>query len=130
MLNAHPWLGTELAGRRGHRPERLDPPRTGTAAAAGYADDSTTASSAVETVLAFVLGSAARESAETRIMRRSGFTDEQWRTSVAPYLQRALDSGTYPHLQRMVHDAADLDPDERFERGLTCVLAGLATWTP
>lgn len=130
MLNAHPWLGTELAGRPAIGPNALTHHERALAAAAGYADDPTAASSAVETVLAYVLGAAARESAETRTRRRSGLTEEQWRTSVAPYLQQALNSGTYPHLERMVHEATDLDPDERFERGLTCVLAGLATWTP
>lgn len=130
MLNAHPWLGTELAGRPAIGPNALTHHERALAAAAGYADDPTAASSAVETVLAYVLGAAARESAESRTRRRSGLTDEQWRTSVAPYLRQALNSGTYPHLERMMHEATDLDPDERFERGLACVLAGLATWTP
>jgi hypothetical protein len=94
------------------------------------ADDATAASSAVETVLAYVLGTVARELAETRTQRRSGLTEKQWRACVAPYLQQALNSGSYPHLQRMVHEATDLDADERFERGLACVLTGLATWTP
>jgi hypothetical protein len=30
----------------------------------------------------------------------------------------------------MVRKATNLDADERFERGLACVLAGLATCTP
>jgi AcrR family transcriptional regulator len=130
MLKAHPWLGTELAGRPAIGPHALIHHERALGAAAGYADDATAASSAVETVLAYVLGAAARELAETRTQRRSGLTEEQWRASVAPYLQQALNSGSYPHLQRMVHEATDLDADERFERGLACVLAGLATWTP
>jgi len=93
---------------------------------AGYADDLTAAGSAVETVLAYVLGAAARELAETQTRRRSGLTDEQWRASVAPYLHQALNGGDYPRLERMVREATDLDADERFERGLACVLAGLA----
>jgi AcrR family transcriptional regulator len=130
MLKAHPWLGTELAGRPAIGPHALTHHERAIGAAAGYADDPTAASSAVETVLAYVLGAAARELAETRTQRRSGLTEEQWRASVAPYLQHALNSGSYPHLQRMVREATNLDADERFERGLACVLAGLATWTP
>ncbi|MFA1545467.1 TetR/AcrR family transcriptional regulator [Actinomadura chokoriensis] len=129
MLKAHPWLGTELAGRPAIGPNALIHHERALAAAAGYADDATTASGAVETVLAYVLGAAARELAEARIQRRSGFTEEQWRAAVAPYLQQVLDSGSYPHLNRMVHEATDLDADERFERGLACVLTGLATST-
>jgi AcrR family transcriptional regulator len=129
MLKAHSWLGTELAGRPAIGPNALIHHERALAAAAGYADDPTAASSAVETVLAYVLGAAARELAETRIQQRSGLTEEQWRASVAPYVQQALGSGSYPHLERMVHEATDLDADERFERGLACILAGLATWT-
>ena len=130
MLKTHPWLGRELAGRPAIGPHALIHHERALEAAAGYAGDATAASSAVETVLAYVLGAAARELAETQVQRRSGITEEQWRASVAPYLQQALNSGSYPHLQRMVHEATDLDADERFERGLACVLAGLATRTP
>jgi AcrR family transcriptional regulator len=129
MLQAHPWLGTELAGRPAIGPHALIHHERALAAAASYTDDPSTASSAVETVLAYVLGAAARELAEMQAQQRSGLTEDQWRASVAPYLQDALNSGNYPHLQRMVHEATDLDADERFERGLACILAGLGTWT-
>ena len=130
MLTAHPWLGLELAGRPAIGPHALAHHEQAMAAAAGYADDPSTASSAVETVLGFVLGSTARELAETQRLRRTGLTADQWRISVAPYLQQALDSGAYPHLGRMVREAEDLGPDQRFEQGLACVMAGLASWTP
>jgi AcrR family transcriptional regulator len=129
MLTAHPWLGTELAGRPAIGPNALLHHERALEAAAGYADDPTAASGAVETVLAYVLGAAARELAETRTQQRSGLSEEQWRGAVAPYLQEALNSGNYPLLRRMVHEATDPDVDERFERGLACVLAGLATRT-
>ncbi len=129
MLSAHAWLGTELAGRPAIGPNALIHHERALAAAAGYTEDPTAASSAVETVLAYVLGATVRESAETRTQWRSGLTQEQWRTTVSGYLQQALDSGAYPHLKRMVHEATDLGPDERFERGLACVLTGLATST-
>jgi AcrR family transcriptional regulator len=130
MLKAHPWLGAELAGRPAIGPNALIHHERALAAAAGYSGDPTAASSAGETVLAYVLGAVARELAETRTQQHSGLTEAQWRASVAPYLQQALNSGNYPHLERMVHEATDLDADERFERGLACILAGLATWRP
>lgn len=126
MICAHPWLGTELAGRPAIGPNALIHHERALAAASAYADDPTAASSAVETVLAYVLGATARELAEVRTRLLSGLTQEQWRDNVAPYLQQALNTGSYPHLARMVHMAADLDADERFERGLACILAGLA----
>lgn len=130
MLRAHPWLGTELGARPAIGPNALTHHERALAAAAGYADNPTTASSAVETVLAYVLGAAARESAETETRGRSGLTEEQWRTSVAPHLAQALSSGNYPYLTRMVREATDLDPDKRFEVGLTCILAGLDAQRP
>ena len=130
MLGAHPWLGPELAGRPAVGPNALAHHERALAAAAGYADDPSIAGSAVETLLGFVLGSTARELAETQTVSRSGLTTEQWRTSVAPYLQEALNSGAYPHLTRMVRETRDVDPDERFEQGLACVMAGLSSRTP
>jgi AcrR family transcriptional regulator len=127
MLSAHPWLGAELSGRPAIGPNALTHHERALAAAAGYTDDPSAASSAIETVLAFVLGAVARESAEKQSERRSELTTEEWRISVAQYLQNALDTDRYPHLTRMVREAADLSPDERFERGLACILTGLAT---
>ncbi|QPP05147.1 hypothetical protein G4Z16_00670 [Streptomyces bathyalis] len=59
------------------------------------------------------------------IQRRSGLTEEQWRTTVGPYLHDILRTGAYPQLSRVIHEATDLDNDVRFERGLTHVLNGL-----
>jgi AcrR family transcriptional regulator len=130
MLTAHPWLGVHLAGRPAIGPNALTHHDRALAAAASYADDPTATSSAVETTLAYVLGATAREQAEKQVELRSGLTDGQWHTAVAPYLQQALDTGAYPHLKQMVEAAADLDPDTRFERGLSCVLDGLAAQRP
>lgn len=130
MLNAHPWLGAELAGRPAIGPNALVHHERALAAAAGYADDVALASGAVETVLAYVLGAATRELAETRARRRSGLTEAQWRAAVAPYMKQVLNSGTYPRLARMMHQTGDLNADEWFERGLACILAGLASATP
>ncbi|WP_425726362.1 TetR/AcrR family transcriptional regulator C-terminal domain-containing protein [Gordonia sp. DT219] len=130
MLNAHPWLGTQLAGRPAIGANALTHYERALAAAGGYADDPTTNSSAVETILAYVLGATVRELAERQVRQRSGLTDVQWHASVAPYVQEVLDSGAYPRLNRMVREADDLDPDRRFERGLCCVLDGLTAQMP
>jgi AcrR family transcriptional regulator len=129
MLQAHPWLGPELAGRPAIGPHALIHHERALAAAASYREDPSVTSSAVETVLAYVLGAVAREMAETQTQRRSGLTEDQWRTAITPYLHQALNSGSYPHLERMVREATNLDAGERFEWGLACVLAGLATCT-
>jgi AcrR family transcriptional regulator len=57
--------------------------------------------------------------------------------AIAAYLARQLGSGDYPHLEAFVGDdptaaftriADHSSDDERFERGLSCVLDGLALW--
>ncbi|MFT4125426.1 MAG: TetR/AcrR family transcriptional regulator C-terminal domain-containing protein [Gordonia sp. (in: high G+C Gram-positive bacteria)] len=130
MLTAHSWLGVHLAARPAIGPNALTHHDRALAAAATYADDPTATSSAVETIFAYVLGATAREQAEKQVRLRSGLTDGQWHASVAPYLQQALDTGAYPHLKQMVETAVDLDADTRFERGLSCVLDGLAAQRP
>lgn len=130
MLNAHPWLGAHLAGRPAIGPQALAHHERALAAAAGYSDDPAVSSGAVETVLAFVLGATAREVAERQAELRSGLTEGQWHLSVATYVQQVLDSGAYPHLEQMVRKVSDSDANVRFERGLACVLDGLAVQRP
>jgi AcrR family transcriptional regulator len=129
LLRSHPWLGTELAGRPALGPNALAHHDRAVAAASGLTGNMTLAASAVETLLAFVLGATARELAEAGIQRRSGLTELQWRATVEPYLRQALTSGNYPFLSRFLHEAEDFGADERFERGLTCLLTGIATLT-
>ena len=130
MLKAHPWLGTELAGRPAIGPHALIHYERALAAAAGYTDDAAAASSAVETVLAYVLGAArsragrdadpaafrAHRRAMARLRRPVPATCSEQRQPPTPAANGAR--------------GPDLDADERFERGLACVLAGLATCTP
>jgi AcrR family transcriptional regulator len=128
MLRRHPWLGLELAGRPAIGPHALRHHEHALAAGAGLADDPTSVGSAVETLLAYVLGAVVRETAEVRTRQRTGLTEAEWRAEVGPYLQQALDD--YPLLRRFVQDAADFDADERFERGLECVLDGMQAQFP
>ncbi|WP_051571723.1 TetR/AcrR family transcriptional regulator C-terminal domain-containing protein [Cryptosporangium arvum] len=121
LLRRHPWLGIELAGRPAIGPNALSHHEHALAAVAGLTEDPTSASSAVETLLAYVLGAVARETAESQ---RAGLSEPEWRAEVAPYLEQVIDG--YPRLRRMMREAEDFGPDDRFERGLTCVLNGIA----
>ncbi|WP_261559267.1 TetR/AcrR family transcriptional regulator C-terminal domain-containing protein [Frankia tisae] len=79
------------------------------------------------TSLVYVLGFAARELAEAQARRRSGLIGRQWQAGVAPYLHAAPDRGAHPHLSQQLSEAEDRTPDQRFEFGLGCVLAGVAS---
>ncbi|WP_225726497.1 MULTISPECIES: TetR/AcrR family transcriptional regulator [unclassified Nocardia] len=73
-------------------------------------------------VMGFVLGELAEE--ETR--RRGGLSEEQWRATVGPYVERVVASGRYPTFNRFVTEAGDLNGTENFEFGLDCLLDGIA----
>ena len=125
-LLRHAWLGPELAGRPALGANSLRLQDIALTAATALTPDITLAAAAVGTVLAYVFGTAARELAEEQAQRRSGLTKEQWRDRVAPYIRDVVASGAYPQFARMVRDARDADPGQRFDFGLACVLDGIA----
>lgn len=126
-LLRHPWLGLELTGRPALGANSLRQYDVALAAAAALTPDVTLAANAVGTVLAYVIGTVARELAEQQAQRRSGMTEQQWQASVGAYVRDVVASGAYPQFARWVLDADDPGPDERFDFGLACVLDGVAT---
>ena len=125
-LLRHAWLGPELAGRPALGANSLRLQEIALTAATALTPDVTLAAGVVDTVLAYVFGAVARELAEEQARRRTGLTKDQWRDSVAPYIRDVIASGGYPQFARMVRDAEDADPGQRFDFGLACVLDGIA----
>lgn len=88
----------------------------------------------MDAVLTLVLGqvkSAARAVADAaELERESGLTDRQWWQTCGPWLDRYVNSGSYPTAARVgttageVHGAA-YDPEYAFEFGLARVLDGI-----
>jgi hypothetical protein len=58
--------------------------------------------------------------------RRSGLTKDQWRDGAAPYIRDVIARDAYPQFARLVREAEDADPGQRFDFGLACVLDGIA----
>lgn len=83
-------------------------------------------------VNAFVTGYVHEELTDDKARRRSGLDREQWFRRQAPYIQKLIDSGDYPMLKRIVVEAElpHMDPDARFERGLSRLLDGIAANLP
>jgi len=73
-----------------------------------------------------------QEITDEKARRRSGLDRDQWFRRQAPYVRRLIDSGSYPMLKRIVMDAElpHMDPDDRFERGLSRLLDGIAASLP
>lgn len=125
-LLRHPWMGSELIGRPALGPNSLRQHDTVLGAAGVLTPNITLAAQIVDMVYAHVFGAVAQELAELEAQRRSGLTKDQWRASVASYVRDVIDSGNYPQFARRVIEAEDVDPRQRFEFGLACLLDGVA----
>ena len=53
-------------------------------------------------------------------------TIQEWRASVAPYVQQQLASGRYPNLRRAITAGGELDNDATFEFVLNFILDAVA----
>jgi AcrR family transcriptional regulator len=79
-----------------------------------------------QTVRSFVVGFVQSELSERMAQRSTGFSEDEWRARMAPYLGALIATGDHPYLERIVRDAEDYpDPDVVFERRLGYVLDGL-----
>ena len=85
---------------------------------------------AVATVNAYVIGAIRGEASELRAEARSGMDQKAWQAAAWPYIQRMLDTGRFPMIERVVRDATHPGADVVFERGLDCVLAGIEAKLP
>jgi len=126
MMRRHPWLATEVASRPAIGPNALRHLDFALTAAGGVSRDITLASGLLGAVGNYVLGAVVNELAEQEARRRTGLTEEEWRSAVSPYIEDVVSGGLYPEVNRRIRDADDLDHDAQFELGLDCLLDGIA----
>lgn len=123
-----PWFTAMLSGRPALGPHALLYTETALSALTGRSGlmDIDRAVLALSVLHAYVVGAAQTEQNDVRAARETGMDEETWRLRVWPYLERALATGRYPTLGRVVTEHEHLTMDERFERGLHCTLDGIA----
>jgi len=123
----HPWL-VSLSGRPVFGPNTLRLAEFGFSALDGLGLSIDGIMEIVSAVTAFVTGVAQNELGERELRRRTGVNEEEWRRAQAPYIQSILDSGKFPHMNRIVIEAEipHSDPDKVFARVLDRLLDGLA----
>ncbi|KZM74421.1 TetR/AcrR family transcriptional regulator C-terminal domain-containing protein [Nocardia terpenica] len=126
LLLRHPWLGQQASRRPALGPNVIRHADHALGLVGAATDDPTRVALMVDAVNTYVLGSVATELAELEAQRSTGMTEDEWRNSVGEYVQQVVESGKYPHFNRRIIEAEDPDADERFEFGLTSLLAGLA----
>jgi AcrR family transcriptional regulator len=126
-LLRHPWLAQQASRRPALGPNVIARLDYALGVVGKVTDDATQAGMVVSAVNTYVLGSVAMELAELEAQRCTGLTEGEWRASVGTYVKQVVDSGRYPHFNRRILEADDPDAESRFEFGLACLLAGLAT---
>ncbi|MFF9624964.1 TetR/AcrR family transcriptional regulator [Streptomyces griseosporeus] len=122
-VHAHEWLADLLGGRPQLGPHALARGEAVVAALDGVAvDDIMPVVTAVD---AYVIGAVRREIAERRAERATGLDEKRWQAALGPYLERTFASGRFPALATVVRNAAHLDADDTFRRGLDFLLDGI-----
>jgi AcrR family transcriptional regulator len=81
---------------------------------------------ALRTVNAYAIGTLRLQASELRAELESGMGEAEWQAATGPYIARMLDTGRFPCLTRIVHDAVHPPFDVVFEQGLNLVLDGVA----
>jgi AcrR family transcriptional regulator len=126
----HPWLAAVAWGTPPIGPNSLRQDELTAAALSGLPVDPRTRGAVGAAVYFFVIGFVLRELAQEQVQRRTGMTVEQWRASVAPYIQQQLASGRYPNLEQAISSGGELDNDAAFEFILSFILDAVSARLP
>ncbi|HXJ23242.1 MAG TPA: TetR/AcrR family transcriptional regulator [Polyangia bacterium] len=126
---AHPWLVELLGGRPRLGPHALAQLEATLAVLNGIGGTPgiDAVLQAAGTFDAYVLGAIRTEIGERRDELTSGKSKPEWQAAAGQYLQRLVATGKFPMLDRVMREASHPGPDVRFERGLDCVLDGIAS---
>jgi AcrR family transcriptional regulator len=116
----HPWLASLLGDRPALGPNSLRQDELSLAIVRGLEVDDRTRTAIPSVVYFFVAGYVLRE-----VQRHTGVSEEQWRASVAPWIEQLLATGEYPNLERVVGGAGEPDGEAAFEFMLEFLLDGI-----
>jgi hypothetical protein len=130
MFLRHPWLAAVAWGTPPLGPNSLRQDELTLAAMTGLGLDGRSQGAISGAVYFFVIGFVLRELAQEQVQRRTGVTVEEWRASVAPYIEQQLATGRYPNLQQAITSAGDEDNDATFEFILNFILDAMAARFP
>lgn len=125
---AHNWFSDLLGGRPHMGPNALAHHEMSLAALHGQPgfEEIDMVMQAVRTVNAYTIGAIRGEESELRSEKESGMDEPAWQKATWPYLQRMIATGRYPTIAKVVQDATHPPNEAVFDRGLDCVLAGIA----
>jgi AcrR family transcriptional regulator len=124
---AHKWFSDLLGGRPHLGPHALAHLEAALAALAdtpGF--DGNNAILALSVFNAYVIGAIRNEASELRAAAESGMEKTEWQAASWPYLQRMIATGRFPALAKTVREVNHPTSDQVFNKGLECVLDGIA----
>ncbi|MBB5850857.1 TetR/AcrR family transcriptional regulator [Amycolatopsis umgeniensis] len=130
----HPWIGSLLgeAGVAYLGPNVLKLSESALALFEDAGFSLEDADLAWNTVMAFVVGRATSEAAWLTALKRSGQSEQEWKDRLWPAAEQAVRD--HPRLKKLYAAQRNREPGETndadFERGLECVLDGLAAKLP
>jgi AcrR family transcriptional regulator len=124
----HKWFTDLLGGRPHLGPNALAYLEASLAALSAFPgfEDIDLVLQAFGTVRAYVIGAVRSEESELRAERESGMDEVAWQRATWPYIQRMIATGRFPMIARVAQDATHPPLDVVFDRGLDCVLDGIA----
>jgi AcrR family transcriptional regulator len=133
----HPWILRTIGSRPRIGPNAIRHIEQSLAALADLPVDRARKVSILTAVDTYAIGNIVSEVADRVAWRQEGETDPgEWQQSVRGYLRRMVDTGDFPHLAEIGVDDLPLSlgmgdgADQRFEEGLTWLLAGIAVSLP
>lgn len=126
LFHRHPWLLQVSQARPIMGPNEMLGTEAILAAIAEMGLSNADTVAVLSTVYGYVSGMARNNVEYAQAAKTTGVSDEEWWAAQAPFLEKVLNSGDYPHLTRVSEAGAWNNPDEGFEFGLKCVLDGIA----
>jgi AcrR family transcriptional regulator len=128
VMRSHPWLASLSSNRPLLGPNALKLHECVLTTLSALALDKSMTLAIAEMIGVYVRGFVQKELGEAEARRRSGLSEDEWRVSVAPYIQKqVIESTDYPSLAQFFLHAQEWDDDKRFTFGLTCLLDGVVT---
>jgi len=126
-MRSHAWFAAVAVTRPPIGPNALAHLDSSLRALSGLGRSLVEVSRLLGTVTSFVTGVVAAELAEEDARRRDKLTEQQWQETFGPYIEEAMASGRYPMLAELARaDTDPRSPDDQFEFGLECLIAGIA----
>jgi AcrR family transcriptional regulator len=131
QIHRHPWLPQLMSGRPAFGPNMVHCVEIAMSVFDGMELDADTTMNAIGVMNAFVYGFVQQELAEKEMQRQTGLSEQEWRARMAPYIQRLLETGKYPRLQKVIVEGSDPeDHTVEFVAQLKIIIDGMLASLP